>query len=167
MLGTKQMKHSIKEVMRMTIPAELGFYLKPFDIVSAPYTDTFGQTKINPINGKQQYGLFLVLDVHDGNVLACKITSQRSKYTSPATSYELRQESHPFLMAPSSYVQCLKMHTLDKSTCKYLGCVAEHCRCGLLAKLTNVATRVKLNLQRYAPAYRSPNLYGRDVYRPF
>ena len=141
-------------------------FFNPFDIVSAPYTDTFGQAKVNPSNGKPQNGLFLVLDVHDGNVLACKITSQRSKYTMPATSYELRQDSHPFLMA-TSYIQCMKMHTLDKGSCKYIGSVAEHCRNGLLAKLTNVATHVKLNLQRYAPTYRSPNLYGRDDYNRY
>lgn len=143
-------------------------YIKPFDIISAPYLDINGQQKVNPTTGKPQNGLFVVLDVSDSNVLCCKITSQQSKYTSPYNSYELKKESHPFLMADSSYVQCIKLHTLSVYSCKYLGSVAQHCRNGLISKLTKVAVNIKLNLQRYAPAYQSPNLYGRPGgYRPF
>ena len=74
--------------------------VKPFDIVSAPYTDLTGNIKTFN-DGTIQRGLFLVLtNDMQGNVLACKVTSQYSKFINKYC-YTLKKETNSFLQTDS------------------------------------------------------------------
>lgn len=107
--------------------------LKPFDIVSSHYVDLEGNIKTYS-SGKPQKALFLVLAVDKGNVIACKITSQDTRYNTPEFTYTLSKETHEFLKA-DSYIQITKPHTLYAYNCNKVGVVAAFCRPAILKKI--------------------------------
>lgn len=119
--------------------------MKPFDIVSAPYTDLNGETK-RFATGEVQKGLFLVISNDmQGNVLACKITSQYNKFITKYC-YTLTKSTHEFLQA-DSYVQLNKWHTLDVNKCKYIGSVLNSLRLGLLKQYDIIIRDLDIGLK--------------------
>ena len=131
--------------------------LKPFSIVTAPYTDLTGEVK-SFFNGDIQKGLFLVLRADDnGNVLAAKITSQSSPFLN-RYCHLLTQYDHSFLKA-DSYVQLDKLHTLANSECTVLGTVHYKVRESLINKFNSIthaitnALKDNLSFKNYS----SPN----------
>lgn len=132
--------------------------LKPFDIVTSAYVDLDGNVK-SFSNGDTQKGLFMVIAVDNGNVIACKITSQDTCHNSPDFTYTLRIESHSFLRA-QSYIQLTKPHTLNLYGCTKIGEVAYFCRPHILKQLNllfNTLAKIvslQVNIQ---PSYVSPN----------
>lgn len=131
--------------------------LQTFDIVTSPYVDLNGNVK-SFSNGDVQRALFMVIAVDNGNVLACKITSQDTYHNSPDFTYTLRRESHPFLRA-ESYIQITKPHTLNVSSCTKVGEVANFCRPHILNQMSLFFnTLIKIaKLQVSIQAYESPN----------
>jgi len=120
--------------------------IKPFDIVTSKYITLDGNNKI---------GLFLIIDVSDNVVTGCKITSQ-VKDLNEEYSYSLTIASHPFLQT-NSYVQIDKLQTIFLDKCTLLGDMAICCRRGFITKFTKVFSKFRLNLEQYAPDYKSPN----------
>lgn len=137
--------------------------IRPFTIVSAPYTDFQGGLK-RFSNGDVQRGLFMVAraDV-DGNILAFKLTSQVSRFLNQYT-FTLSAETHPFLKT-DSYIQCDKIHTLMESNCITLGEVAPFLRPALFKKITFIFNAICTDLDRHVSTrtfnYRSPNVIAR------
>lgn len=137
--------------------------IRPFMIVTAPYTDLTGSIKTFS-NGAPQRGLFLVARVDDSNhVLAFKITSQQSKFINDFT-YVLPQNKHPFLKS-DSYVQFDKWHTLNVDNCIVVGSVNPTYRIAFLRKWDLISRDVdkglKDNISLINPTtpYVSPNKY--------
>lgn len=134
--------------------------IKPYDIVSAPYTDLTGDIKKFK-DGTTQRGLFLVLtNDMQGNVLACKITSQYSKYINKYC-YTLTKETNSFLQA-DSFIQLDKWHTLNYNECKYIGSVPNSLRLGLLKQFDIIIRYIDDGLKNniHTPpdrTYVSPN----------
>lgn len=120
--------------------------IKPFDIVTSKYIT---------LNGNNKVGLFLIIDVSDNVVTGCKITSQLKDLTEEY-SYLLTINSHPFLQT-NSYVQIDKLQTIFLDKCTLLGDMAICCRRGFITKFTKVFGKFRLNLEQYAPDYKSPN----------
>ena len=114
--------------------------LKPFMVVSAPYVDLTGNIKTFA-NGDIQRGLFMIARADDnGNVLAFKITSQRSKYINEFT-YIISNRTHTFLRT-DSYVQLDKWHTLDAKECQVLGVITPSLRMAILRKIDSITREV-------------------------
>jgi hypothetical protein len=136
-------------------------FLKPFDIVSAPYVDLEGNIK-SFSNGNQQKGLFMVVAVDNGNVIACKVTSQSTLHNSPDFTYTLLQDSHQFLRA-TSYIQLTKPHTLGVPSCQKIGEVALFCRAHIKSQLKLLFDTIGNILQVNIPVqkYVSPNIIPR------
>ena len=139
--------------------------IKPFSVVSAPYTDLKGQVKTFD-NGVIQRGLFLVLRVDDsGTILAAKITSQYNRFINDFC-YIMRQASHLFLKC-DSYVQFDKWHTLDVSECIVLGQASPTLRMALLRKFEAITYEVNnclkdnISLVDVHKPYVSPNVERR------
>ena len=135
--------------------------IKPFSVVSAPYTDLKGSIKTFD-NGVAQRGLFLVLRIDDcDNILAVKITSQYNKFINDFC-YIMRQSSHQFLRA-DSYVQLDKWHTLDASECIVLGQTSPTLRMALLRKFEAITYEVSnclkdnISMVNISKPYVSPN----------
>lgn len=143
--------------------------IKAFSIVSAPYVDLTGHIKTFP-SGITQPGLFMVARVDDdGNVLAFKITSQRSKFINDYT-YSISASSHPFLRA-DSYVQLDKWHTLDINSCVYIGEVKPSLRMAILRKYDLINRDIDKSLKDNMPweslssRYTSPNVKSYSLCR--
>jgi hypothetical protein len=138
--------------------------VRPFMIVSAPYIDFEGKVKTF-MSGDVQRALFLVLRVdNDGHVLACKITSQVSKFLNEYT-YFLSKMSHDFLMT-DSYIQLDKWHTLLVSECTPIGSVLPKLREGIKHKFDTLSRDVSLGLADHTlfvkpTKYQSPNVRSR------
>ena len=133
--------------------------IKPFMIVSAPYTDLKGQPKTFD-SGILQRGLFLVARVDsDGNVIAFKITSQKNKFINEYT-YLISSRTHAFLRT-DSYVQFDKWHTLALSECMIVGSVVPSLRMALLRKFDLITREIdkglKDNMSWETLSYCSPN----------
>lgn len=134
--------------------------LRAFMIVSAPYIDLEGNVK-RFSNGEIQRGLFMVARVDDdGNVLAFKITSQRSKFINEYT-YFISSRTHMFLKT-DSYVQLDKWHTLDASECCIVGQITPSLRMAILRKYDLITREVDKCLKDNMPwedtqQYVSPN----------
>lgn len=133
--------------------------IKPFMIVSAPYVDLKGQLKTFD-NGVLQRGLFLVARVDDNdNVIAFKITSQKSKFINEYT-YLISARTHQFLRT-DSYVQFDKWHTLALSECMIVGSIRPSLRMALLRKYDLITREVDRCLKDAMPwesvNYHSPN----------
>lgn len=144
--------------------------IKPFSIVSAPYTDLKGNVKTFE-NGTTQRGLFLVLRADDSsNVLAVKITSQYNKFINEFC-YTIRQSSHPFLRS-DSFVQFDKWHTLDAAECIILGQVSPTLRMALLRKFEAITYEIgnclkdNISFSNMGHSYVSPNV-RRDSYHTY
>lgn len=134
--------------------------LRPFMIVSSPYVDLEGNVKTFP-SGDIQRALFMVARVDDnGNVLAFKITSQRSKFINEYT-YLISTKSHPFLRA-DSYIQLDKWHTLAASECAIVGKISPSLRMAILRKYDLITREVDTCLKNHMPweevKYTSPNI---------
>lgn len=130
--------------------------VKPFDIVSAPYTDLTGNIKTFN-DGTIQRGLFLVLtNDMQGNVLACKVTSQYSKFINKYC-YTLKKETNSFLQT-DSFIQFDKWHTLNYNECKFIGSIPNSLRLELLRQFDNIVREIDNTLKDniYIP-YVSPN----------
>ena len=133
--------------------------LRPFMIVSAPYVDLEGNIKTFN-NGDTQKGLFMVARVDENNnVLAFKITSQRSKFINDFT-YLISFRSHPFLRT-DSFVQLDKWHTLAASECSIIGAIIPSLRMAILRKfdliMRTVDNCLKNNMSWEDTRYVSPN----------
>ena len=136
--------------------------LKPFTVVSAPYIDLKGDLKRFP-NGDIQRGLFMIARIDEtGNVLAFKITSQRSRYINEFT-YTISASSHTFLRA-DSYVQLDKWHTLDVNECTYIGEIKSSLRMAILRKYDLINREVdkclkdNMSWEDLSSKYQSPNI---------
>ena len=136
--------------------------LTPFTVVSAPYVDLEGQIKTFA-DGTPQRGLFMIARVDDdGNVLAFKITSQRSKFINEYT-YLINSYTHPFLKA-DSYVQLDKWHTLRSSECFVIGIINPSLRMALLRRFDAITREVdkclkdNMSWHNSRPRYVSPNV---------
>lgn len=133
--------------------------LRPFMIVSAPYVDLEGDIK-RFSNGDVQRGLFLIARVDaNNNILAFKITSQRSKFINEYT-YCIPCRTHQFLRS-DSYVQFDKWHTLAASECMIVGSIVPSLRMALLRKYDLITREVDRCLKDAMPweeaHYISPN----------
>lgn len=148
--------------------------IRPFAVVTAPYTDLTGQVKTFK-EGQVQRGLFLVAHVSDTNhVLAFKITSQ-NKFLGEFT-YVLPQSKHPFLRA-DSYVQFDRWHTLNIDNCIIVGMVNPTYRIAFLRKWDLISREVdkalkdNISLVNPTTSYVSPNKYKtrnfENNYRPY
>lgn len=145
-------------------------YVKPFMVVSAPYTDLEGKLKRFP-NGDVQRGLFMVARADDeGNVLAFKITSQYSKHINDFC-YVLAYKTHPFLRT-DSFVQLDKWHTLDVNECDILGVISPSLRMAILRKYDAITREIdkclkdNMSWEVISPrdSYRSPNIIRHKPY---
>lgn len=143
--------------------------IRPFMVVSAPYTDLTGQIKTFK-NGAPQRGLFLVARVDATNhVLAFKITSQNNNFINEFT-YILPQSKHPFLKA-DSYVQFDKWHTLNTSNCVIVGSVNPSYRMAFLRKWDLISREIDKSLKDNISLvnnthYTSPNKPKVKSYKP-
>lgn len=145
--------------------------IRPFSVVSAPYTDLKGNIKTFD-SGVAQRGLFLVLRADlDGTVLAVKITSQRNRFINDYC-YTMRQSSHMFLRC-DSYVQFDKWHTLDGNECVVLGQASPTLRMALLRKFDLITNEISnclkdnISVVNVGQPYISPNVerrYSRHGY---
>jgi len=134
--------------------------IRPFMIVSAPYIDLEGKPKTFD-NGSLQRALFLVARVDENNnVLAFKITSQKSKFINEYTYY-ISSRTHQFLRA-DSWVQFDKWHTLALSECMIVGSIVPSLRMALLRKWDSISREVDKCLKDAMPweevNYHSPNM---------
>ena len=133
--------------------------IKPFSIVSAPYTDLTGSVKTFA-SGVVQRGLFLVFREDElGNLLACKLTSQLDSKFLNEFCFVLSSKQHPFLRTDSA-VQCDKIHTLFANNCTVLGQVHPGYRLAILRKLDKVLFSVDNSLKdniKFSTTYSSPN----------
>ena len=141
--------------------------LRPFMIVSAPYVDLEGNIKRFP-SGDTQRGLFMVARVDDDdNVLAFKITSQRSKFINEYT-YFISCRTHAFLRT-DSYIQLDKWHTLDAKECAIVGNITRSLRMAILRKYDLITRDVDKCLKDNMPweevSYTSPNARAKTYYK--
>jgi len=144
-------------------------FLKTFDIITSPYIDLNGNIKTFA-NGNVQRALFMVIAVDNGNVLACKVTSQDTYHNSPDFTYTLRVDSHPFLKA-ESFIQLTKLHTLNLASCTKVGEVAEFCRAHILSQMSLFfntllkITKLQVNIQPYESPNKKIHSFGGVIYK--
>lgn len=132
--------------------------LRPFDVVSAPYTSFDGSIKTNP-DGTTQFALFMVLSLDYDNITCAKITSWNNPlYLN--NSFRLFKAANPFLRI-DSYVQLDKIHTLSVETCRFIGYVDKPSRYSIYKIVSGYLTNLAENLKRFCPVqsedYVSPN----------
>lgn len=131
--------------------------LKPFDIISSPYTSLDGSVKVFD-NGDIQKGLFMVLAVDYDNITCAKITSQNN-VEHLGHSVALTKSAN-FFLKTDSYVQLDKLHTLSAKHSDYIGYADKPSRYAIYKVLSGYLIGLANNVKRFCDPVRkyvSPN----------
>ncbi len=129
-----------------------------FDIVTAPYCNLLGEVQTLPSDCQTQYGLFMVVKVSKGNIIAFKITSNSARESQRTVT--LKRRDHIFLRT-DSYVQTDRPHTLDPEKCKKIGAVSTFIRPIVISTSQHFFVDCIEDMEKQSGfVYQSPNKVG-------